>query len=300
MGVRGLQRFVKEYSIFKSIDDLLDTKNAKLRIGIDISFYIYRWQGDIEKILEFIRRLQSNKHQVLLAFDGRAEDGKIWEAQRRRENREQELKNANDIKDLLKNSEDLTQDERISLQTRADEHEKRGWSLSKDLRLAIRQRLYEEKIPMVKAKGEADGLLAAASSCGDLDIVISGDMDLLAMGSKILWTPSDDGYNFLEFNREIILQELNLGDWQFRSLCALCFTEASEETNKINILQAYQLLKVYRNITNLKNRHPGTFKVWPEDNHIFYRSVDVVEPWLREDQINIYKAYLNYEPMPYT
>jgi hypothetical protein len=299
MGVRGLQNFVKEYSNYKTLEDLMRKENQKMRIGIDISFYIYRWQGDIEKILEFVRKLQSNKHQVLLAFDGRAEEGKIWEAQRRREFREQELKNASQIEDLLK-SPSLTDDERALLEMRKEEHEKKGWSLTKEMRQSIKERLYIEKIPIVKAKGEADGMLAAASSCGDLDIVISGDMDLLAMGAKLLWTPIHEGYDFREYNREEILEKLKLGDWQFRSLCALCFTEATQQQNSITIQQAYQLLRVYRNLTNLKMKYPSVLTVWPDDSHIFYKSTDHVIPWLREDQVDIYKAYLNCEVMPYT
>ena len=71
MGVRGLQSFLKQrYSTSKSIEDLLLPKNAKLRIGIDISYYVYRWQGSSEKILQLISLLESNKHRVILCFDG--------------------------------------------------------------------------------------------------------------------------------------------------------------------------------------------------------------------------------------
>jgi hypothetical protein len=153
---------------------------------------------------------------------------------------------------------------------------------------------------MVKAKGEADGLLAAMSAKGDLDIVISGDMDLLAMGAKILWTPHEDGLNFCEYNREFILKELNLGDWQFRSLCAMCFTESSQQQNNFPIYQAYQMLKVFRSLSVLKEKYPEWLTVWPDDSHIFYRSVEEVDPWIREDQKHIYKAFLDFEPMPYT
>jgi hypothetical protein len=299
MGVKGLQSFIKQYSIPRNVKDLLNPKNSRLRIGIDISFYIYRWQGDVDKILSFLRSLQSNNHHVLLAFDGRAEDGKIWEAQRRREARENELKSANQIMDML-NTEDLSDDQRTLLEKQAAEHQKKGWSLTRDMRHALKERLYEEKIPMVKAKGEADGLLSAASVKGDLDIVISGDMDLIAMGAKLLWTPLEDGIHFREYNREDILKELNLGDWQFRSLCAMCFTEASQEQNPVSIQQAYQLMKVFRSLTVLKQKYPNWLTVWPEDDHIFYRSVEQVEPWIREDQIEIYKAFMNCDPMPYT
>jgi 5'-3' exonuclease len=299
MGVRGLQSFVKQYSVSRTLDYLLSKQNAKLRIGIDISYYIYRWMGDVNKILNFLQSLHDNKHHVILVFDGRAEDGKIWEAQRRREVREQELKSANMILDML-STEDLSDEQRTLLEKRAVEHQKKGWSLTREMRHSIKEILYENKIPMIKAKGEADGLLAAMSAKGELDLVISGDMDLLAMGTKILWTPTEDGIHFREYDREKILLELKLSDWQFRSLCAICFTEASQEQNKFNIQQAYQLLKVFKSLTVLKQKYPDWLTVWPDDSHIFYRSVDTVEPWLREDQTSIYKAYMNYDPMPYS
>ena len=298
MGVRGLQNFIRQYSVPRSLEDLLDPKNQKQKIGIDISFYLYRWQGNIERILAFIKSLQENKHHVILAFDGRAEDGKMWEAQRRRDAREVELQSANKILEMLE-TEDLSDEQRFMLERKAAEHQKRGWSLTKEIRHAIKERFYIEKIPMVKAQGEADGLLASMSARGDLDIVISGDMDLLAMGARILWTPLEDCIHYREYNRDVILQELGMSDWQFRSLCAMCFTETSQEQNNFNIQQAYQMLKVFRSLTVLKQKYPQWLTVWPDDSHIFYRPVDRVEPWIREDQMEIYKAFMNYQPMPY-
>ena len=304
MGVRGLQSFLRKMtksSKVRKIEDLLDPKNQRLKIGIDISFYIYKWQGDIEKIVSFIRMLQGNQHRVLLAFDGRAEDGKLWEAQRRRDARDQELKNATAILSLLESEIDtLTEDEKYMLEKKASDHQKKGWSLTRDLRQALKQRLFEEKIPMVKAKGEADGLLAAASSCGHLDIILSGDMDLLAMGAKILWTPSENGYEFREYHRQTILEELDLSDWQFRSMCAICFTEASQEQNAFDIYQAYQSIRVFKSLTKLQYKYPDWLTVWPDDSHIFYRSIDQVETWIRDDQMPIYTAFLECQPMPYT
>jgi len=304
MGVRGLQSFIckmKKKNKTRTIKNLLDPTNQRLKIGIDISFYIYKWQGDVEKIVSFIRELQGNKHRILLAFDGRAEDGKQWEAQRRRDARSQELQSAKTIRTLLETETDnLTEDQRWLLEKKASEHQKKGWSLTKESRQSLKQRLFEEKVPMVKAKGEADGFLAAASSCGELDLILSGDMDLLAMGAKVVWTPTEDGYSFREYNRESILEELGITDWQFRSMCAICFTESSEEQNKFDIYQAYQSIRVFKSLTTLQKKYPDWLQVWPDESHIFYRSVDIVEPWIRDDQLPIYKAFLECQPMPYT
>lgn len=302
MGVRGLQSFLKQgYSEWKTIEDLLRPKNEKLRIGIDISYYIYRWQGSVEKILEFIHLLQSNKHRVILAFDGRAEDGKQWEAQRRRTAREEELKQAEEIRTRIEQEgTELSETERKTLEKSALEHEKKGWSFNREARHILKEALYQEKIPMLKAQGEADGLLAAMSVCGDIDIVISGDMDLLAMGAKVQWTPVGDGYQFRVYNRDAILQDLNITEYQFRSMCAMCFTEATEKLNSIDIQRAYHSMKVFRSLAVIQKKYPEWLEVWPDDSHIFYRSVDKVGPWLRDDQSVIYKAFLNCEAMPYT
>jgi hypothetical protein len=298
MGVRGLQSYIRQYSTQRTLDFLLDPQQKGLAIGIDISFYMYRWQADIERIVAFLKKLQSNGHHILLAFDGRAEDGKQWEAQRRREIRDQELKSAEALMELLKD-QNLSENERFLIEQRLADHQRKGWTLTREMRLAIKERLFIEKFPIVKAKGEADGFLAAASYVGDLDIVISGDMDLIAMGAQIMWAPVDDGTHFNEYRRDVILQELKMSDWQFRSMCAICFTEASLEQNPFPIQQAHQLLKVFRSLDKLKEKYPNHLKVWPDETHIFYRPVDKVIPWLREDQEQIYKAFLNREEMPY-
>lgn len=300
MGVRGLQSFVKQYSVSKTMEDLLHPSFQKQKIGIDISYYIYKWQGDVERIIEFIRSLESKKHRVVLAFDGRAEDGKQWEAQRRRNAREEELKSAQTILSTLETQEEMSDDERKMLEQKVVEHQKRGWSITRDIRNSIKRRLYEEKIPMIKAKSEADGLLASMCANDVLDIVISGDMDLLAMGSKLLWTPINDGLSFREYNRQEILQKLNLSDYQFRSMCAMCFTEASADPTIFDIRQAYQAIRLFRNITTIKFKYPEWLKLWPDDNHIFYRSIENPEDWLHEEQHIIYKCFVNCEPMPYT
>ena len=300
MGVRGLQSFVKQYSTSKTLEDLLAYSFRKQRIGIDISYYIYKWQGDIDRILNFIKTLHKNNHHVILAFDGRAEDGKQWEAQRRRLAREEELKSAQNIQDVLESSEEITEEHRKHLEQKVAEHQKRGWSISRELRTNIKRCLYEEKLPLVKAKSEADGLLASMCANDVLDFVISGDMDLLAMGAKRLWTPIDDGLSFREYNREEILNNLHLGDYQFRSMCAMCFTEASADPTIFDIRQAYQAMRLFRNITTIKDKHPDWLKLWPDDTHIFYRSINNPEEWLRDDQLSIYKAFVSHEPMPYT
>ena len=297
MGVRGLMSWLKPYSRYEAYEQLL---GKKLRIAIDISYYMYKWQANHERIVEFIENLQNVGHRVILVFDGRAADGKQWEAARRRNVREEEQKAATKIMDELSNNTTLSDNQKTHLEKVAAEHMRRGWHLTKDIRHSVKRSFYRKGIPMIKATTEADGLLAALSNRGDIDIVISGDMDVFAMGTKTLYTPTGDGTNFLVFEREPILQRLGLSDYQFRSMCAMCFTEMREEQEFLDVRQAYQGLRVFRSFEVLKKKHPEWLKVWPDNQHIFYHSVDTLTEWLREDQEVYYKAFQNGEKMPYT
>jgi hypothetical protein len=72
-----------------------------MRIGIDISNYIYRWQGDPLKVLEFLNPLMKYGHKCVLIFDGRAADSKADESLRRKTVRDEELEHANKLKAML-------------------------------------------------------------------------------------------------------------------------------------------------------------------------------------------------------
>lgn len=299
MGVRGLMSWLKPYSRKVSWKQLLQEYPHK-RIAIDISYYMYKWQADAQRILEFLEELQKAGHRVLLAFDGRAADGKQWEAQRRRTAREEEQKVAAALRVELDTNQTLTDEQRGILEKSVQEHQRRGWGLTKDTRQSVKRLFYEKYIPMVKGTTEADGLLAALSHRGDVEYVISGDMDVFAMGTKQLLVPIEDGRTFLLFDREAILHELSLTDYQFRSMCAMCFTEMREEQEYLDIRQAYQGLQVFRSFEVLKRKHPEWLKVWPDDSHIFYQSVDALDPWLREDHKAYFEAFKKGQKMPYT
>jgi len=297
MGVRGLMSWLRPHSSIVTFEKLLN--KPKSRIAIDISYYMYKWQADEKKIIDLLDKLLSAGHRVILVFDGRAADGKQWEVQRRRTAREEEQKAASSLQNELDTNEDLTPKQKQILEKTVAEHQRRGWQLTKDLRHNLKRTLYDKGIPMIKATTEADGLLAAMSNRGDIDIVISGDMDVFAMGTKQLYAPTGDGTSFMVFEREEILKELDLTDYQFRSMCAMCFTEMREEQEYLDVRQAYQGLRVFRSFDVLKKKHPEWLKVWPQDDHIFYHSVDTLEEWLREDQKVFYAAFQKGEIMPY-
>ena len=176
MGVRGLYTFLKKYAPVVSFQELCTISNRKY--GLDISQIIFKYKGDHEKILEYIHMFEKSNQKILCVFDGKSEEYKQDEMERRNKMREEKTKDAQKIKDLLEKYEgDLSYQERKVLEEKYKLYSQSGWQLTQDLRHGIKRLLYEKYIPLIKSTVEADSLLAQLSQKKYLDFVISGDMD---------------------------------------------------------------------------------------------------------------------------
>ena len=296
MGVRGLFSFLKPYGNNINIHTI--TNMPQQRIGIDISYYMYRWQGDSQKVLDFIESLKP--HKIILIFDGRAPSDKQHEHERRKQIREDENTTAKQIRESLSTCTDLSEDQRSLLERKAEEYEKRGWQNTKEIRHAFKTALYKAKVPLLKSKGEADPLLVSLATAGELDIVISGDMDLLVLGLPTLWCPIGTTKNFNAFNREKVLADLGLTDIQFRSFCALCCTDYIHSDQRLEIITAYQSMRIYKSISTIKEKHPNWLKEWPTQSHPFLIGVGNPDLWILDEQLPWYNAWKKGDEIPYT
>jgi hypothetical protein len=299
MGVRGLLSFLRGHSEIKTFAELL--QQPKQRIGFDISYYLYKWQGDSTRILTFLNKIKQSGHSIILVFDGRAEDGKQEESKRRKVVRSEELRTAQCIQLILDKQEiELTNDQREHLKHVANEHEKRGWQLTREIRHKIKEEFYRNKFPLLKAVGEADTLLTSLAIRNDIDIVISGDMDLLVLGSPLQYVPFDDGYKFYAFDRREILQKIGINDAQFRIFCAMCSTESATSSLTIpDIRKAYHGIRICKTLDSLKSRHNDWLDTWPRNDHIFFRDLSDISKCIREDELPRYYAFIKGSEMPY-
>jgi len=289
MGVRGLFSFLKSKSDVVHLKDIPPS-----RIGIDISYYIYKFQASSEKILNFISECQSYGHKVILIFDGRSSDTKSSEIQKRRGIRDEESSHAKVLREQLDNPE-LTEEQHALLKKVIHQHENRGWFCTKEERHTLKKSLYEAYIPMLKSKGEADWLLTSLSVARDIDIVISADMDLLVLGAHEQLIPTQTN-TFRRFKREDILDALGITDTQFRAFCSLCSSEC--EASRTDIRQAYHGIRIYKTIEALKVKHPEWMASWPEESPLLKTYSDPKE-WIREDEEERYKSWKETHTMIY-
>jgi 5'-3' exonuclease len=294
MGVRGLYTFLKQQGCSISIDEI--TKMQPKRIGIDISYYMYRLQGDSKRVIDFINSLKP--HKILLIFDGRAPNDKQHEHNRRKQIREDDLSSAKALRESLLTCE-LSEEQRSHLEKKAVEFEKKGWQNTREIRHAFKKALYDAEIPLLKSKGEADPLLVSLATASELDIVISGDMDLLVLGVTELWYPLGITNNFWKFDRNKVLADLKLTDMQFRGICAMCCTDYVNTDQKLDILSAYQAMRIYKSVTTIKEKHATWLTEWPSQSHPFLIGVGNPDLWILDEQLAWYNAWKNGEKMPY-
>ena len=111
MGVRGLYTYCKKYGKIITHEQLC-RMTPSFKIGIDISHYVFKWQGDTQKLTRYLQSFQNSSHKPLCVFDGKHEKAKLPEAERRNNRRAWEIQEAERLETLLeKNREDLTQEQ---------------------------------------------------------------------------------------------------------------------------------------------------------------------------------------------
>lgn len=297
MGVRGLYSFLKCKGTPQTYNDLCSVE--PLRIGIDASYFIYKFQANSREMLEYLLPLIESGHQCILIFDGQMPQSKQSEVDRRKTDREHELTMASTLKHHLDGSLNLTDQQRSYLMHVIGQHEKRGWQCSREERHQFKELLYESFVPLLKAKGEADELLASLCVHGDVDIVISGDMDLLVLGTPYLFVPQKDPYSFRVFDRDQLLKDINCTDQQFREFCAMCGTEISSRSNSIDIRVACQYILTYRSLARVQKKFPDLLAHWPTIESALLKDLQDPSVYVREEEMQRYECWKQGLTMPY-
>jgi len=200
MGVKGLYTYVKPYR-----RSILPEMESPVRVGIDAMSLIYKYKSEYKLIFPYIDNLRQKGHLITFVFDGKAPAEKADEITERREARLTASTQAATLKEQLQDPT-LTSKERTILEYSVARLEYQGWHLSREIRHEVRDTLDAMGIKCVRATEEADAVLTDMALDGEIDVVVSTDMDFLLSGVKRLWIPSRDGFE------ELLLEEVIHGE----------------------------------------------------------------------------------------
>lgn len=304
-----------------------------LVVGIDISIFLYKYLYNnndlIGGLTRLILRLLRNNIYPVFVFDGKppAEKSTVLEERKLRreymymkrdilefikENKQRSNNEAliNKINDyiLIRNNTfqlfpeklELYLSDEFNIQEEIDKIDRKIINVRPE-HIHDSKKLFDYfGISYIHAPCEAESLLAVLCKRGEIDCCITEDMDILANGCQLFLKNFSSDKNIVdEYCLNGILQNLDITFEQFVDLCILCGCDYTSKIYGIGHVNAYKLIKKYKNIEGImQNIHTmPKFKV-PDDfdyqsaRNLFFHPFDyddmkkyVVDMQMNEPQV---------------
>lgn len=283
MGIHGLNRAIKDVNGYdkKSLYDL-----PKGIYGVDVSVYLHpskfnatqKGRGShIRSFLDMIIRWRRAGHRLLMVFDGEATEQKSHALNQRQQARDHKQNRINELTEeilgslkpelaaKLLDAEDVKKTARKILETVHGDDAAR-LELEKHLRnmIEINQSDFEEletlfkltDTPYLKAKGEADHLLAHLYKSKRIIGVISEDSDMMTHGVGLLVRGLIDASCRREgvvrvYELSKILKTFVLTYSEFVDVCILSGCDYCEKLPGVACKTAIKLLRRHGSIENV-------------------------------------------------
>jgi hypothetical protein len=226
MGIKNLNRFLRENCTNKSISKVHLKQFANKKIVIDTSIYLYRFLSDgalIEKMTYLISIFKKYKITPIFIFDGKPPPEKRQLLiQRIIEKKEAEDK----YNDMQSNIENASLDEKRALLIEMDKLKRQFIRVTEDDIRKIKELLDANQITYYLSSGEADELCAYFTKTKRAWGCLSDDMDMFLYGCPyVLRNISLTNHTVLFYNTRKMLNELEMTEQQFCEIMVLSGTD---------------------------------------------------------------------------
>ena len=196
--------------------------------AIDCSCLLYRARAaglsPMTVVASLLVRMRRAHITPIVIFDGRPPAVKSEVTEQRRADRnaaQQEI-------DLIRAQLVDATDERMrgDLENRLLELQKKAPPVTRSDKDELKQFLYAAGVLAVTPNGEADDVLAYLSRAGQVQAVVSTDMDMLARGVSCLIVPeTDDAMSLSQYSLLDVLKAIGLTHEQFVTACMMMGTD---------------------------------------------------------------------------
>ena len=259
MGVKGLYSYLRGYR--KQVN--VNTLEGVQSIGVDGLSVLYKFRGNGDRILHFLKPFKDKGIKILFVFDGKAPEEKREEVEQRKEKREAANDQASSIREFLQ-QENVDEKTRAILERKIHELEfGAGWFVTREIRYKCQDILRRAGIPSVKTEGEADNLLIAMWKRNSIQAILSCDMDFMVAGVNNLYIPTNSG-QCEHISIKNVLELEGLSFRQFQEASILCM-------NQVIANRAFTWMRYYGSIVNLQKKHPELCKL---DKEYVQRMID--------------------------
>lgn len=226
MGIKNLNRFLRENCTKKSINKVHLKQFANKIIVIDTSIYLYRFLSDgalLENMSLLISIFKTYKITPIFIFDGKPPpEKKQLLIQRLMEKKEAEEKFLN----IQSTIESVTENEKLSLLMEMDKLKRQFIRVTEDDIRNTKELMNLHGITYYESLGEADELCAYLVKSRKAWGCLSDDMDMFLYGCQyVLRNISLVYHTVLLYNTRKILNELEMTEKEFCQIMVLSGTD---------------------------------------------------------------------------
>ena len=267
MGINGLNTFLKEV-VPDSIREVSLNKFNKCTIAIDTSIYLYKFLYKNDRFLEGffqqIYRLLLNNIIPIYIFDGQPPEEKKEILLLRKEKKNELKKNiellTKKIQDNLSNENYNKEEDELEL----SKLKKKNIVVTSYHRNTLKQFLDNIGVQYYQANEEADIVCNTLYKKGNIDLVLSDDMDLLVSGtSKLLRNFNVSSNKILYYDLNKILANLQLSHEQWIDFCILSGCDYCQRIPGLGIKTAFKYIKKYNDsntiFIHIKDKIPENY-----------------------------------------
>jgi flap endonuclease-1 len=265
MGIKNLNRYIKENCSKKSVLKRHLKEFTNKTLVIDTSIYLYQFIGEgslMENMYLFISILKSYNIKPIFVFDGKppAEKRELLR-QRTEKKKEAEAK----YKELSESLDGLSNEEKKALEVEMDAL-RRQFIRVQDQDIAnVKELMDAYGVNYVNSPCEADELCVYFVKTGIADACISDDMDMFLYGCPcVLRNFSLMNHSVVWYDTKNILTELNLNEKDFRDILIISGTDynVNMETSLIETIKWFYQYDLYRGKQQKLDKKVIGFYVW--------------------------------------
>lgn len=271
MGIKLLNRYLREKCTDKSINKQHLSHFAGKRIVIDTSIYLYHFLSEcalMENMYLFISILKNYEIEPIFIFDGKTpQEKKVLVKERSQKKKEAEEKYNELVRLKKEGNMDELEDKAIQLELEA--LKRQFVRLRNEDIVKVKELMDAYGVIYYDAPYEADDLCVYFVKSGMAYACISDDMDMFLYGCPyVLRNFSLLNHSVLVYDTKSILDELNIPFNHFREILILSGTDynINSETNLIETLKWYNQYTSYIKRNKEQNKPYYGFYLWLAKN----------------------------------
>ena len=284
MGIRHLNKHLRD----KCPDSIRVLNMADLegkRIAIDISIYLYKYEGDdmlLENMYLMLSIFRHHNITPIFIFDGKPPPEKKELLMKRKEDKQEAQKEYEKLQKSLDNNDDFDDSEKQEIVATMDQLKKQFIHINKDKIESVKELIRAYGATYYDAPGEADELCALLVLKKKVWACLSEDMDLFVYGCpRVLRYFSLMNHSVVLYHMKGILEELSLNQKEFREICILSGTDyninantsANKGGNSLNLHNTLKQFGKYK-ASDIKNT---TFYEWLQTNSEYISDLELLE-----------------------